>query len=303
MKHQEGFFRGVRGGNNYFQCWLPDTAPKAVLLLVHGLAEHSGRYANLVAHLVPRGYALYGMDHVGHGKSDGARAHVERFDDFVQPLRTYFGMVREWQPDAPIFLVGHSLGALIGATYLLDHQDGLQGAILSGPAVKIPGNISPVTILAGRILSVLMPKVGVLGLDARGISRDPAVVAAYVNDPLVFTGKATARLGAEMLKAMQRITAEANRIRLPLLILQGGADKLVDPAGARMLHDLAGSADKTLKIYEGLYHEVYNEPERDQVLRDVESWLETHLPPSPPLPSPLTGYSGLRQGIPPGERE
>jgi len=279
MKHQEGFFRGVRGSNNYFQYWLPETTPKAALLLVHGLAEHSGRYANLVAHLVPRGYAVYGMDHVGHGKSDGARAYVERFDDFVRPLRTYFGMVREWQPDAPIFLVGHSLGGLIGATYLLDYQDGLQGAIISGPAVKVPGNISPAIVLAGRILSVLIPKVGVLGLDARGISRDPAVVAAYVNDPLVFTGKTTARLGAEMLKAMRRITAEANRIRLPVLILQGGADKLVDPAGARMLHDLAGSADKTLKVYEGLYHEVYNEPERDQVLRDVESWLEAHLRP------------------------
>ena len=158
---------------------------------------------------------------------------------------------------------------------------------------EIPGNISPAIVVAGKILSALIPGIGILGLDARGISRDPAVVAAYVNDPLVFTGKATARLGAEMLKAMQRITTEANRIRLPVLILQGGADKLVDPAGARMLHDLVGSADKTLKVYEGLYHEVYNEPEHEQVMRDVESWLETHLPPSPPLPSPL----------PPGERE
>ncbi len=284
MKHQEGFFRGVRGSNHYFQCWLPETAPKAALLLVHGLAEHSGRYANLVAHLVPSGYAVYGMDHVGHGKSDGARTYVERFDDFVQPLRTYFGMVREWRADAPIFLVGHSLGALIGATYLLEYQDGVQGAILSGPAVKIPGNISPAIVVAGKILSALIPGIGILGLDARGISRDPAVVAAYVNDPLVFTGKSTARLGAEMLKAMRRITTEANRIRLPVLILQGGADKLVDPAGARMLHELAGSADKTLKVYEGLYHEVYNEPERDQVLRDVESWLEKHLPPLSPSP-------------------
>jgi acylglycerol lipase len=278
MKHEEGFFRGVRGISNYYQCWLPESPPKAVLLLVHGLAEHSGRYANLIGHLVPRGYAAYGMDHVGHGKSGGARAYVERFNDFVEPLRTYFGMVREWQADAPIFLVGHSLGGLIGATYLLDHQDGLRGAILSGPAVKIPDNISPAIIFAGRILSALIPGIGILGLDARGVSRDPAVVAAYVNDPLVFTGKATARLGAEMLKAMQRITAQANRIRLPVLILQGGADKLVDPAGARMLHDLVGSTDKTLKVYQGLYHEVYNEPEHEQVLRDVESWLETRLP-------------------------
>ncbi len=276
--HRDGFFKGVRGTRTYHQEWLPNGSPRAALLLVHGLAEHSGRYANLIGYLVPRGYAVYGMDHVGHGKSGGARAYVERFNDFVEPLGTYFRMVREWQGSAPIFLVGHSLGGLIGATYLLDHQDGLQGAILSGPAVRIPDNISPGIIFAGRILSALIPGIGILGLDARGVSRDPAVVAAYVIDPLVFTGKATARLGAEMLKAMQRITAEANRIRLPILILQGSADKLVDPAGARMLHDLVGSADKTLKVYEGLYHEVYNEPEHEQVLRDVESWLEKRLP-------------------------
>ena len=278
MQHREGFFNGVRGTRTYYQGWLPVGPPRAVLLLVHGLAEHSGRYANLIGHLVPHGYAVYGMDHIGHGKSGGARAYVRRFNDFVEPLGTYFRMVHEWQAGAPIFLVGHSLGGLIGATYLLDHQDGLQGAILSGPAVRIPDNISPAIIFVGRILSALIPGMGILGLDARGVSRDPAVVAAYVNDPLVFTGKASARLGAEMLKAMQRITAEANRIRLPVLLLQGSADKLVDPAGARMLHDLVGSADKTLKVYEGLYHEVYNEPEHVQVLRDVESWLEKRLP-------------------------
>jgi len=278
MKHRDGFFGGVRGSKNYHQCWLPEGPPKAVLLLVHGLAEHCGRYTNLIVHFVQRGYAVYGLDHVGHGKSDGARNYVECFNDFIEPLRTYIGMVRERQAGVPIFLVGHSLGGLIGATFLLDHQDSLQGAILSGPAVTIPDNISPAIIFVGRILSALIPRIGILGIDPRGVSRDPAVVAAYVDDPLVYKGKTTARLGAEMLKSMQHLRTEAHRIRLPMLILQGGADKLVDPAGARVLHDLIGSKDRTLIVYEGLYHEVYNEPEHKRVLGDVESWLGTRLP-------------------------
>jgi alpha-beta hydrolase superfamily lysophospholipase len=278
MHHQEGFFKGVRNVDNYHQCWLPDSPPKAVLLLVHGLGEHSGRYANLVEHFVPLGYAVYGIDHVGHGRSGGTRVYVERFEDFLAPLTMFCGMVRAQQPGVPIFLVGHSMGGLIGAAYLLDHADGLQGAVLSGPSVKVPDDISPAVLFVGKVLSALLPGIGILALDAGGISRDPAVVEAYVKDPLVYTGKTTARLGAEMLETMRRVVSQAAQIRLPLLILQGGADRLVDPDGARMLHDLVGSSDKTLKVYEGLYHEVYNEPERGQVLRDVERWLEARIP-------------------------
>jgi alpha-beta hydrolase superfamily lysophospholipase len=277
MKHQEGTFKGVRDAGIYYQCWLPDGEPKALLLIVHGLAEHSGRYMNLVNHFVPLGYSVYGLDHLGHGKSEGTRVCVERFEDFTDTLKIYIEMVREWEPDKPIFLVGHSMGGLIGSVYLLDHQAELTGAVLSGPSVKVPDNISSATILAGKVFSVLMPRFGLIGLEAEGICRDPAVVEAYVGDPLVYTGKTTARLAAELLKAMQRITTEATGITLPLLIVQGGADRLVDPDGARMLYDKTGSADKTIKIYDGFYHEVFNEPEHDQVLRYVEEWIEKHL--------------------------
>jgi len=123
-----------------------------------------------------------------------------------------------------------------------------------------------------------MPKIGLIGLDAGGVSRDPSVVKAYVDDPLVHTGKTTARLAAEILRAMQRFPQEASRITLPILLLQGGEDRLVDPAGAQMLFETVGSSDKTLKIYEGLYHEIFNEPEKDQVLGDMEQWLVSHLP-------------------------
>ncbi|OQY35580.1 MAG: alpha/beta hydrolase [Anaerolineaceae bacterium 4572_5.1] len=274
MKHEESFLKGVRGTKIYSQKWLPEHETKAILLVIHGLAEHSGRYANVVNYFVPLGYAVYALDHIGHGKSEGTRVYVERFEDFTDTIKIYFDMIRESHPDTPIFLVGHSMGALIGAFYLLDHQDELAGSVLSGASVKIPEDISPAIILVGKILSVLAPKMGLIQLEADGVSRDPEVVAAYVNDPLVTIGKYTTRLAAELLRAMKRVTTQASTIHLPLLLLQGSADTIVDPTGAQMLYDTVSSEDKTLKMYEGLYHEVFNEPERAQVLQDMEKWLD-----------------------------
>ena len=169
------------------------------------------------------------------------------------------------------------MGGLIGAIYLLDHQDDLTGAIISAPSVVVPDNITPMTLTMSRLLSKAAPKFGVTALDPNRISKDQKVVEAYINDPLVYNGKVTARLGAEMLKAMQRIEAQAAAIQLPLLIVQGGADSMVSPEGARMLHNKVSSTDKTLKVFEGLYHEVFNEPEHPTVLAFVEGWLAAHL--------------------------
>lgn len=277
MNRHDGFFKGVRDLDIYYQTWLPNDDPKAVLVIVHGLAEHSGRYMNVVNHVLPLGYAVYGLDHPGHGRSEGTRVYVDRFADYTETLKIYLDKVEAWQPGKPSFMVGHSLGGLITATYLLDHQEDLTGAVISGPAVKVPDSISPVTITLSRALSALLPKFGAAQLDSEGVSRDPAVVEAYVNDPLVHTGKTTARLAAEMLNAMRRVTEDANTITLPLMIVQGSEDKLVDPAGARMLYETVSSDDKTLKIYDGLYHEVFNEPEHAEVLGDVEAWLDAHL--------------------------
>ncbi len=277
MEHQEGFFKGVRGANIYYQCWQPEGEPKAILLVVHGLAEHSGRYLNVVNYLVPRGFAVYAIDHIGHGKSEGDRVFVENFDDYTDTLKVFYDLVREWKPGKPIFLVGHSLGGLIGVIYLLDHQAELNGAVISAPLIKIADTTSPVTIFMGKLLSVLMPKSGVLIIDAEGVSRDTKVVQAYVSDPLVYRGKVTARLGAELLKTMQRAATCASKITLPILILQGSADRIVDPGGARMLYDTVSSTDKTIKVYDGFFHEVFNEPDHDLVLHDVADWLDAHL--------------------------
>jgi acylglycerol lipase len=277
MKHMEGKFKGIRNANIYYQAWLPDGEVKAVIFLVHGLGEYCGRYTNHVNYFVPLGYAIYGLDHLGHGKSDGEREVIQRFSDYTDPLRVYYKMVKDWQPDKPIFIFGHSLGGLITCFYLLDHQTDFQGAIISAPAIKIGESISPMTITMGKILSIVAPKAGVLALDATAISCDPAVVKTYVNDPLVFHGKTPARLASEMLKAMQRVTAEVEKITLPFITIQGGADKLVDPGGAQMLYDRAGSKDKTLNVYPGLFHEVHNEPDCNTMFKDMETWLEAHI--------------------------
>jgi len=202
---------------------------------------------------------------------------VARFDDFTETLTIFRHMVGQWQPHAPVFLLGHSMGGLITAYYLLDHQDDFKGAVISAPAVKVGESVPPATITIGKVLSKLAPKAGVVALDVNAISKDPAVVQAYVADPLVFHGKTPARLAAEMLTAMMRVTAEAGKIRLPFIVVQGAKDTLVEPSGAQMLYDQAASSDKTIKIYPGLYHEVFNEPERQQVLGDVEGWLAGHV--------------------------
>ena len=176
-----------------------------------------------------------------------------------------------------MFLIGHSMGGLISAAYLLNHPDKLSGAILSGPGIKLPDDISQATIFAAKLFSIIMPKFGLKQLDSKGVSRDPAVVDAYVNDPLVYTGKITARLGAELIKTMQYVTQQAAKIKLPIMIVQGSDDKLVDPGGAQFLYNLVGSKDKTIKIYKGFYHEVFNEPEHELALNDVKTWLEDHL--------------------------
>ena len=277
MEHREGRFEGLKEVGLYYQSWLPDGDPLAVLLVVHGLAEHSGRYGNVVDYFVPRGYAVCALDHRGHGKSEGLRGHVERFSYYVTDLKTYFDIVRAEYGDKKIFLVGHSMGAMIATSYAVRHQDGLAGLLLSGVGLKPGASISPVLIPVVRLLSALLPKLGVTVLDASTICQDKAVVEAYVNDPLVYRGKTRARMGAELLKTIRELPREAPRINLPVLIMHGTSDRLCDPEGSRMLHEAVSSEDKTLKFYDGFYHEILNEPDRDQVLGDMAAWLAARI--------------------------
>ena len=277
MKHKEGKFTGHKGLKLYYQYWLPDKKPKAVLLVAHGLAEHSGRYKNLVDYFVPKGYSVYALDHRGHGKSEGIRSYVDNFNDYLIDLKSFFDMTRKENKNAQIFLFGHSLGGTIAVAYAIEHQDELAGLMVSGSTLVPSTAVSPVLLAMAGIVSTLAPKMGVTLLDASAISRDQAVVDAYVNDPLVFRGKIPARTGAELARMWKQLPEQMPRIKLPILIMHGFADRLSDPRGSRLLFERVGSKDKTLKLYDNCYHEICNEPEHEQVLTDMETWLKKHI--------------------------
>ena len=282
MIHTEGTleFRHseARGSSRlYRQSWLPDGDTRAALLLVHGLGEHSSRYRHVASTLTQRGFALHTLDHYGHGKSDGHGGHVPRFSVFLDGVTALLDDVKKTSGDLPLFLLGHSMGGLITARFLMTRQDEFRAAALSGPAFKSDEAPPAFVLWLNRLLSALLPTLPMIALDATLVSRDPDVVKAYLSDPLVHHGKLTSRLIAEMTKAMDDTVARAGEVSLPLLTMHGDADKLTSPEGSTEFHANAGSSDKTLKMYPGLFHEIFNEPEREAVLADLGHWLEAHL--------------------------
>jgi acylglycerol lipase len=273
---EQGGFVGVRGLRIQHRTWLPAGPPIGVLVIAHGFAEHGGRYAHVAARLVAEGVAVRAADHRGHGLSEGKRTSVVRFDDYVDDLTTVVEQARQQWASRRVILLGHSMGGLITLRLAVRARVPLDGLVVSAPAA-CPREVSKLTLMVGRALSRLAPNTGVLRLPLNRISRDAAVVDAYNHDPLVFRTPIRARLGAEMLTAMERVDAGLPGLRTPLLVMQGTADGLVDPGCGPHVYERAGSADKTLKMYDGLWHEIFNEPERDHVLDDLATWVRAHL--------------------------
>ncbi len=276
MRHDEGTFRGVGGLELYYQRWRPATEPpRAVLAIVHGFGEHSGRYINVVNHLVPRGYAVYGFDHRGHGRSPGRRGYIKRWTEFRGDVRALVDMIKQREPERDIFLLGHSLGGLIVLEYALHYPEGLAGVIASAPAlgeVYVPAHL----FLLSRILSRIWPGFSrSTGSDGSALSRDPAVVQA-VREDLLRHNRGTARLGTEFTAAIRWTQAHAADLQIPLLILHGTADRVTAPEGSRIFFERVTFGDKARYEYEGGYHEPHNDIDAERVLTDVERWLEQH---------------------------
>jgi len=274
MRHQVSHLQGCGRTDLFTQEWLPDYAANRHVVIAHGLAEHSSRYWPLAERLVAKDWGVHALDHRGHGASAGSRANVGRFEYLVRDLDTFIERVRSDHPGGRLVLLGHSMGGAIALEYALRYQSRLHGLVLSAPAVGVGRSVPLPRIVLARLLSWIMPNLGVLTLPSGALSRDPAVVRAYEEDPLVYRRPLPARTLSEWLRVLPGFRARAGELHLPVLILHGTGDRLVALADTRPVYDRISESSVTLKVYEDLYHEVLNEPEREQVIGDLEAWLE-----------------------------
>jgi alpha-beta hydrolase superfamily lysophospholipase len=277
MKTSSDAFAGAAGKRIATYQWVPEGEPRGVVVIVHGFGEHAGRYGNVTEVLVPLGFAVVALDHRGHGHSDGDRAFIDNFTYLLDDLDHVIASAASSFPGKPLFLLGHSMGGGIALANALRNQAPLTGLILSGPAVSTHGVPKPLQFVVSLIAKIA-PKVGIQQLDASGVSSDPDVVRAYQSDPLVHHGKMAAGTANGILTAAKSFPAKLPSLKIPLLVVHGSADTVVSVESGREVHSLAGSPDKTLKVYDGFSHEVFNEPGKAKVLADVSDWLIARTP-------------------------
>jgi alpha-beta hydrolase superfamily lysophospholipase len=276
MQTTESKLGGSGGIELFVQVHRPDGRPRAALAILHGHGEHSGRYQNVFAYFVPRGYAAYAFDLRGHGRSAGQRGFVRDWGEYRGDCQAFLEFLRQEDPGLPVFLYGHSLGGLIALDFALRRPNGLRGAIISGPILG-PPNVPAILLQISKLLSSVAPTFSMnTQLDATTLSRDPEVVRAYVQDPLVHS-KGTARFGTEMTRAVEWVHEHAGEWKLPLLIICGADDRLVPPADSLRFFERAGVSDKRRIAYPGGFHEPHNDIDRSVVFADIEHWLEEHL--------------------------
>ena len=278
VEHPEGLLAGAGGAEIYWQAWLPSGEPRAVVVIAHGIGEHSGRYGHVAARLNAAGFAAYALDHRGHGRSSGPRGLIDRMDHAVSDVDSFVTLAAARHAAHPLHLLGHSMGGAIAIAYALRHQERLHGLLLSSAAVSV-GSAPASARFEAKALATVAPNAGVMGIDPSLISHDPAVVRAYREDPLVYQGQLPARTVAEVAATVEGFVAGVPALRVPLLVMAGTGDRIVPPSGSRMVYDRAGSPDRTLRLYDGLYHELFNEPERRVVLGDVTGWLDARTVP------------------------
>lgn len=253
--------------------WLPEGDARAVIVILHGIAEHCGRYASFAESLTKLDFAVESFDFHGHGKSDGSRAYTRSFEDWLMDVDLLLDRVRARYDNTPVFIFGHSQGGSIALLYAISRQPRVRGLILSAPTVLVNSLVPTFLQKLSVLAAVLLPKLPVLRLDSTALSRNPEVVRDYEQDPLVFRGRLRMRTGAEIFRATGLIRQHMEKIELPLFILHGSEDRIVDCEGSRLLFESVASRDKRFQLYPGCYHELLNEPEKDVVIHDILDWL------------------------------
>lgn len=281
MKAVEAAFReekvmGSSGMNVFIRSWRPHAAARGVVAIVPGFNSHSGYYLWAAEQLVAMDLAVYAVDLRGRGNSDGERFFIEKFADYLSDVSTMVDLAKSREPGLPVFILGHSAGGVVSCVYTLENQAGLAGLICESFAFQVPAPDFVLAVLKG--LSHIAPHAHVLKLNNEDFSRDPKVVEFMNNDPLIAHEVQPTLTVAEMVRADERLKREFPLIKLPVFILHGTLDKATKPSGSQLFFDTAGSADKTLKLYEGHYHDLLNDIGKEQVMADIQSWLSARLP-------------------------
>jgi acylglycerol lipase len=274
--HETGSFVGAHGTELFEQSWHPKGAPRAVLVIHHGLKSYSDHYAELARRLVARGIAVYAYDMRGHGRSAGQRATLGDFEDLVSDLSLFIARVRVREGPRPLFVMGHSVGGAVVTLYTVEQKPNIAGLILLAPAIRI--DRMPLEAAATPFTATTNPYLPVVDVPDEYFSRSPEIVAEMGKDPLIYHPAGPALTAGGLLSALETIWTHADEIEVPLLALHGTGDKATDPRGSADIVQRARSADRTLLLYRGLYHDLVREPERDQVMGDIESWLSRHVP-------------------------
>lgn len=272
----EGSFEGVEGVKIFTREWQPAGKPRGVVVISHGLNAHSGLYDWAARRFNSEGLAVYALDHRGRGRSEGERFFVKKFADWTNDLATFIDIVKAREPGLPVYLLGHSAGGVIACGYALENQDEIAGLICEDFAYRVPAPNVALAIVKG--VSHLAPHAHVMKLKNEDFSRDPAVVAALNADPLIANEAQPSETVAELVRADEMLEKNFRRIGLPLLILHGTADKVTSPSGSEEFYAKAGSSDKTLKLYEGHFHDLLADVGKEQVMADIQAWIDARLP-------------------------
>jgi len=277
VKHTERTFTGVGGVRVVYDVWNPEIEPRGVVILAHGYGEHARRYDHVAQRFAAAGLITYALDHRGHGRTGGKRVRVRHMSEFVADFRSLVATATAEHPGLTRIVLGHSMGGGIVLAYGAQYPSEYDLMVLSGPAIAAHTGVSTAKAMLGKAIGSILPDLPIEQIDPDAVSRDPMVVADYKADPLVYRGKIPAGIGKALLVVGETMPRLAGGISAPLLVVHGGQDKLVAAAGSQTLVQCVASTDVELKIYPELYHEVFNEPERDVVLDDVTAWIGARL--------------------------